>query len=155
MDLIIRFAAPEEIASCHAIMRAAFTETARYENPSSALRETVADYAVDIEGGGALVALEDGHPIGSVRFRVREADGHLSFSRLAVLPACRGRGTGGAMVTFLEDHARALGLTEIRADARSQQPDNRPFYLERGYRILGYSERYGIPDIRTHLAKGL
>ncbi len=59
------------------------------------------------------------------------------------------------MVAWLEAFASAQGCTEVRAEARSQQPDNRPYYLALGYEIIGYSGRYGIPDIRTHLRKRL
>ncbi len=81
--------------------------------------------------------------------------GFLAYERLAVHPGLRNRRVGSAMVDFLEEHARSVGLSEVRADARSQQPDNRPYYLARGYRIVGYAERYGIPDMRTHMAKTL
>jgi GNAT superfamily N-acetyltransferase len=151
----VRIAEPNELHLVFALMRAGFAESAKHPNPSSALRETLDDVRARIGRGGAILAFEHGRPAGSGRFVVDREAGHLSYERLAVHPALRGRRIGSAMVSFLEDHARSLGLSEVRADARSQQPDNRPFYLARGYRITGYAERYGIPDMRTHMAKSL
>ena len=151
----VRLAEPAEEPLVFAIMRAAFAESAAYPNPSSALAETEAEVGQKITNGGAVLAFDGGRPVGSGRFYVDRDSGHLAYERLAVLPALRGRGAGGAMVAYLEDHARSLSLPEVRADARSQQPDNRPFYVGRGYRILGYTKRYGIADMRTHMAKSL
>jgi GNAT superfamily N-acetyltransferase len=144
----VRLAEPNETPIVYALMRAGFSETAALANASSALNETLGE-------GGAILAFHDARPAGSGRFRVNRAAGYLIYERLAVHPLLRGLGIGSAMVAFLENHARALGLSEVRADARSQQPDNRAYYLARGYQILGYAERYGIPDLRTHLGKTL
>jgi GNAT superfamily N-acetyltransferase len=154
-SIIVRMAEPDEVHLVYALMRAGFAESAEHPNPSSALRETLEDVRARIRKGGAILAFEHGRLAGSGRFVVDREAGCLSYERLAVHPALRGRRIGSAMVSFLEDHARTLGLREVRADARSQQPDNRPFYLAHGYRIIGYAERYGIPDMRTHMAKTL
>lgn len=159
MQATIRPATEHELGTVHAIMMAAFATTAGYKHPSSALQETLSDLRRAVSDGGAILAFADGRPVGSGRFKTRSATTNapsfLSYERLAVLPAVAGRGVGSAMVRWLEAHAAALGLEEIRVAARSQQPDNRPFYLERGYKIVGYSERYGVTDIRTHLTKRL
>lgn len=156
--LHIRLARPDEAHVVHRIMREAFAEYGSQPMPSSALHETVDDVREAMEQGGAILALEDDTPIGSARFgwRRRE-DGVLAlcFERLAVRPVRRGHGIGGAMIDWLEEHARADGAGLVEATVRSQQPDNRPYYVARGYRITGYSGRYGIEDIRTHLEKKL
>lgn len=149
----IRLATAGEAETVHAIMIAAFEEYRRYALPSSALDETVDEVRRAIEAGGAILAFEGDEPIGSGRFRV--IGGVLTFDRLAVVPSHRGRGIGAAMVDWLEAHAVGEGCVAVETTARSQQPDNRPFYTARGYAITGYSGRYGIPDIRTHLRKEL
>jgi len=154
-SIIVRFAEPGEESLVYALMRAGFAQSAVYPNPSSALSETLEEVREKLGTGGAILAFEHCRPAGSGRFRVTENGGFLTYERLAVLPALRHRGIGSAMVAFLEEHARALGLHEIRADSRSQQPDNRTFYLAHGYEITGYAERYGIADMRTHMAKTL
>lgn len=171
----VRLASPDEAALVHRLMMRAFEEHAGYEHPSSALRETVEDVRAALSEGGGLVALLEGVPVGSGRFSVRwrgtpptdaiarategqnveGGGGTLTFDRLGVVPEHRGRGIGSAMVDWLEALARRLGLDAVETTARSQQPDNRPWYLQRGYRVTGYSGRYGIPDIRTHMRKDL
>jgi GNAT superfamily N-acetyltransferase len=151
--LNVRLARADELHIVHAITLAAFAEYAGYEHPSSALDETIDQLEEAVRCGGAIVGLLDGDYVASGRFEVAPAEGWLSFERLAVLPAMRGRRFGVALIRWLEAHARSLGLTEVRASARSRAPDNRPYYLALGYEIIGYSGRYGIPDIRTHLRK--
>lgn len=150
---MIRLADPAEASLVREVMRAAFAESSALANPSSALRETDADVRRAMESGGAILLFHEHEAVGSARFVLDPTT--LTFSRLAVLPSTRGQGRGAAMIAWLEDFATAKGCTEIRAEARSQQPDNRPYYLALGYEIVGYSGRYGIPDIRTHLRKRL
>ena len=134
----------------HAIMMRAFAEYAAFEKPSSALRETVDDVSTSMARGGALLGFAGPRAIASVRFH---AEQELELLRLAVLPEHRGHGVGGALVERVEAIARSRGYDAVRVYARSQQPDNRAWWLARGYTIDGTSGRYGIPDLRTHLRK--
>jgi len=157
-EVTVRLAEAGEAHLVFALMRAAFAETAAQALPSSALREEFGDSSAKLgygPGAFAVLAFVGGRPAGSGRGRVDEEADYVTYERLAVHPGLRGQGIGGAMATFIEDHGRGHGVGEVRADARSQQPDNRPFYLKRGYRVTGYTERYGIADMRTHMAKGL
>jgi predicted N-acetyltransferase YhbS len=157
-SLHIRLAQTDEASLVHALMQQAFAETLAQAHPSSALKETVDDVHQAMARGGALLALVEGEPVGTGRFEWRaRPDGRraLSFERLAVAPEWRGRGIGGALIAWLEDHARRGGAQVVEATVRSEQPDNRPYYLARGYRIVGYSGRYGLPRIRTHVEKDL
>ncbi|MFW6049942.1 MAG: GNAT family N-acetyltransferase [Myxococcota bacterium] len=152
----IRLARPGEAERVHRLMADAFEEYRAQPHPSSALGEDVEAVRRAMEGGGAILAFEGDEPVGSGRFIwKRREDGRLAlaFERLAVPPAHRGRGIGAAMIEWLEAHARDGGADVVEVTVRSQQPDNRPYYLRRGYRITGYSARYGIPDIRTHMEK--
>ena len=179
----IRLADDADVEDVHRIMLAAFEGTRRYDHPSSALRETVDDVRRALASPGTddairrgIVAELAGERLGSGRFAVQShppvtgamiaeaAAGHaarrapggaLFYERLAVLPAHQGRGVGGAMIDWLEALARKLRLEAVETTVRSQQPDNRPYYLARGYEITGYSGRYGIPDLRTHVRKVL
>jgi GNAT superfamily N-acetyltransferase len=151
--LLLRLAEPHEVEMMHAVMRAAFIESEARELPSSALDETVDDVRRALADGGAVLALVDGRAVGCLRFRI---DGRaLVFSRMGVLPEARKRGVGAAMVAYVEAHARRLGLRSVELTARSQQPDNRPYYQRLGYTIVGYSERYGVADLSTHMRKTL
>jgi GNAT superfamily N-acetyltransferase len=153
--IAIREAHIEEANVVLALVRAAFAETSCYAHPSSALAETIEDVEARMRTGGAILALDATGPVGAALYSVSRDPGFLSYARLSVHPARRGRGIGSQMIEWLEAHARALGLPEVRVEARSQMPDNRPYYVARGYAITGYSERYGIPFIRTHLVKSL
>jgi GNAT superfamily N-acetyltransferase len=151
--LLLRLAEPNEADVVHTVMRAAFIESEAEELPSSALDETVDDVRRALEEGGAVLALVDGRTVGCLRYRI--ADGALRFSRMGVLPEARKRGVGAAMVAYVEAHARRLGLERVELTARSQQPDNRPYYQRLGYTVVGYSERYGVADLVTHMRKTL
>ena len=154
-DLTIRLARPEESHLVLAIMKAAFAEYATQPHPSSALAESIHDVEAAMAAGGAILVFHGDRPIASGRFEIDRDERWLSYERLAVLPAEQHRGVGTAMIDWLERWARDQHLQEIRVTARSREPDNRPYYTALGYEITGYSERYGIPDIRTHLHKRL
>ncbi len=146
--LHIREATPDDAGNVHAVMLAAFASTEQYPHASSAMRETVDGVRDQLARGGAVGEL-DGRTVTCVRFHLE--DGAFHFARLAVLPALWGRGAGSAMVEWLESRARLVGCARVRVAARSRWPDNRPFYLRRGYEVLGYSDRYSVPDLRTEL----
>jgi GNAT superfamily N-acetyltransferase len=154
----IRLARAHEAPVVHRLMLAAFDEYRAQVYPSSALGETADDVRRAMEAGGAILAQVGDDAVGSGRFAWRlHDDGRraLAYERLAVLPPWRGRGIGRAMVAWLEDHARHGGAGVVEVTVRSRQPDNRPYYEALGYRIVGYSGRYGVADIRTHMEKPL
>ena len=150
---MVRLARPDEIALVWQLMLAGFDETRSFPLPSSALEENLDDVRRAIGGGGAVIAFSGDEAVGCARFRVAAAT--LTFSRMTVVPRARGAGIGAALVGYLEAHARRLGLAAVELTARSEQPDNRPFYEELGYRVVGYSERYGLPKLSTHMRKTL
>ena len=144
---------PAELAEAeivHAVMMRAFAEYGAFANPSSALHETIDDVCESMARGGALLAFDGDDAIASVRFHAEE---ELELLRLSVDPAHRETGVGGALVEHIESIARQRGYDHVRVFVRSQQPDNRPWWTARGYAIDGYSERYGIADLRTHMFK--
>lgn len=159
----IRVATSSDAEALHRVTQEAFREYARFPNPSSVLLESLADVRAYLEvcdgsttmSQGAALLLVERYVVGAVRFQLHSGPSFIAFNRLAVHPEHRGAGLGDVLREWVEARGRDLGLREVRADARSQQPDNRPYYLARGYEIVGYSERYGIPDIRTHLRKTL
>ena len=156
-----------------------FAATQAFELPSSALSETRADLDQEVRGGAALLAFSGGRAVASARlvprwrsapaFDVRAAlkraergepleespGGALYVSRMSVLPGMQNRGIGMALLSWVEELARKLDLDAVELSVRSQQPDNRPYYQRLGFRITGYSERYGITDMSTHMRKDL
>ena len=130
-----------------AITKAAFASTSAYAHPSSALNEKLD--GLRASGDEFLVARSQGRAIAAARLRMKAPA--LEFTRLAVLPALQGRGVGEAMLDHIEGLARERAMHEVRCAARSSMPDNRPFYLRRGYEVLGYEHVYGVPNLRTRL----
>ncbi len=178
-DLLIRLARRDEHELVHRLMLDGFATTRAFPIPSSALADTRDDLDRAVVGGAALLAFQDGRAVASARIvpkwsagpefdRAAALDraargGHLDdspggvlhVSRMSVLPEVRNRGIGAALLDWVETVARNLGLEAVELNVRSQQPDNRPFYQRLGYRITGYSGRYGIPDMSTHMRKKL
>lgn len=154
MTVAIRLVADAELPIVHAVMQAAFSETARYAHPSSALRETEDDVRAAVVGGGAVLMWIDGEAVATARFTRPDAD-TLRYARLGVLPAWRGRGLGARIDAWLADLARAEGRTTIEVSARSQMPDNRPFYRRLGYTVVGAEAVYGVADLRTWMRRSL
>lgn len=154
---MIRLAERGELTLAADIIAEAFRETAETPHPSSALREGLAEVQAAWEVGGLLLGwtVAGGLPVGCVKFALDRRERTISYSRLAVLPDEQGRGLGGALVGWVEAHGWREGASRVACTARSIYPDNRPFYLRRGYVVVGYTGRYGVPDIRAHLSKPL
>lgn len=157
----MRLAQLEEAPVAHRILQEAFAEYESLPYPSSASRESLETTRHALLQGAILLGelrAEAGEAAGwqaclSLRFRVHGEV--LRFSRLAVLPAYRGRGFAHRALAWLEEFARSRGLKRLETTARSAYPDNRPFYTALGYAVTAYSEAYGILDLRTHLCKTL
>lgn len=170
---MIRLARFDEAAVALAIVHRGFMETRAHANPSSALAETLEVFQRAFARGGILLSFDGSEAIGAARIEVGEplrtrleraaagesfgrvAGTTVSYARLAIVPERRGEGHGRRAAAWIEALARNLGAETLAVDARSQQPDNRPFYETLGFTIDGYSGRYGVPDIRTHLSKHL
>lgn len=176
---MIRLARREEHDLVHSVMLEGFAATRDFTLPSSALSETRTDLDRAVVGGAALLGFCAGRAVASARlaprwnappgFDVADAferaaggepiegspGGALHVSRMSVLPGMQRRGIGAALLEWIESFAQRLRLDAVELNVRSQQPDNRPYYQRLGYRITGYSERYGIPDMSTHMRKDL
>jgi GNAT superfamily N-acetyltransferase len=87
-------------------------------------------------GGAFVVGYEDGEPIcgGGIK---RLPDGACEIKRMYVVPETRGRGVARALLTALEDEARALGYGVARLDTGPQQPHAERMYREAGYEDIG------------------
>lgn len=149
----VRRATRADLAVAHPILMGAFAATADTPHPSSALRLTESDLAEAVEAEILWCLGLNGADKVVGCLQIEEKGGALIFSRLAVEPMSQGRGIGGAVLSWIEGRARALGCRRVVCTARSIYPDNRPFYLRHGYIITGYSGRYGVTDIRTHLCR--
>lgn len=75
------------------------------------------------------------------------ADNYLLLENVAVVPSAQGRGVGGALLRFAEDHARSLGLGEIRLYTNAAMTENLTYYPRRGYRETGRGEQDGFSRV--------
>jgi ribosomal protein S18 acetylase RimI-like enzyme len=126
----------------------AFAEYRETLVPSSSLfSESVDDMAAYIERGGAVIAWDGEAPVGAARFHL---DGdHLYIGRVAVPPAHRRRGIASAMMRFLEDHARVLGLPNTKVETRETLPGNVALYESLGYVTVAITPIPRYPSARS------
>ncbi len=85
-----------------------------------------------------LLAFEAGQVIGVATcflgFSTFAARPLLNVHDLAVLPACRGRGVGRALLNGAEQRARARGCAKLTLEVREDNARARGLYAERGFR---------------------
>lgn len=115
--------------------------------PPGILNETVADVAAYIERGGAVIAWDGEVAVGAARFHP-EPD-HLYIGRVSVPPAYRRRGIATAIMLFLEQHARTLGLPETRVEVRQALPGNIALYESLGYDQISVQPHPRVPTALT------
>ncbi len=89
-----------------------------------------------------VLATRDGQPIGTGRLLLPEG----KVTRMAVLPAYRGRGIGTRILKLLLEIARHRGLAEVFLHSQQQAI---PFYLFQGFTKEGDPfEEAGMPHHR-------
>ncbi|MFD8260834.1 GNAT family N-acetyltransferase [Streptomyces griseoluteus] len=108
-----------------------------------------ADHMADVEAGCVFVT---GEPVTGLVV-VRARPGHLFLDSIAVHPDAHGRGVGGRLLRFVEAHARALGLPEIRLCTNVLMWENQRIYPRFGYELV--ERRADGPYDRLHYRKSL
>ena len=143
--LTYRAATDADVPAIVAIIHAAFAEyDGAIDPPSGAHHETEEKIRQKLMTDRAVVAHVGDQAVACVLYR-DEGD-HLYFGRLAVLPAYRNRGIAGALIDYVEERARELGLPRVRLGVRVALPQLRARYERRGYRLIeerrhaGYAE---------------
>ena len=82
--------------------------------------------------GVFLLGTYDGKAAGCAGLRIKDAE-TVELGRVFVRPAFRGTGGGPALLTAVEDVARALGATQIILDTRLDLTEARALYTKNGY----------------------
>ena len=132
MNFRLRPIVPADAAAVAALIRTAFAAQSILTDPQpSALRVTEADVAAHLFAGGGAVAEADDVIVGSALWT--EQDGGLYLSRVAVAPACRGRGIAKALVAAGEAAARERKLPRIHLSTRIPLLDNRRLFAACGF----------------------
>jgi GNAT superfamily N-acetyltransferase len=111
---------------------------AMYDHPLDAPDMPKAGPAELSPPGGSLLVGHNGDGttvcVGGIK---RLPDGACEIKRMYVVPEARGRGVGRALLTALEDEARALGYEIARLDTGPRQAGAQRMYEAAGYRPIG------------------
>ncbi|MET8582140.1 GNAT family N-acetyltransferase [Streptomyces collinus] len=108
-----------------------------------------ADHAADVAAGKVFVT---GEPV--VGLVVVEAfPDHLFLDSVAVRPDAHGQGVGRLLLRFVDAHARALGLGEVRLYTNALMWENQRIYPRYGYEVV--ERRVEGPYDRIHYRRRL
>ncbi|GGV25796.1 GNAT family N-acetyltransferase [Streptomyces spectabilis] len=109
------------------------------------------DHAQNVAAGRVHVAEADGTVVGLVV--VYAYDDHLYLDNIAVHPDAKGTGLGRRLLEFVDQHARGLGLPEIRLYTNALMWENQKLYPRFGYEFVERRVE-GVYD-RVHYRKAL
>lgn len=142
--MLIKPATSSDASIIHDLMIKAFKEYEYVIPPSSALEETVKSISAALEKGEkAFIAYEENHPVGMVRFQLK--DEGLYFYRLSVIPEKQGKGIAKTILKFLEDYAIKIEVSTIFCKVRMTVPKNIELYGSIGYHTF-YEEIVHKPN---------
>lgn len=137
---MIRRAGPDDVDALRAIATAAYQKYVPRigQNPAP----MTADYAQAVRDQQAWAAIQNGSIAGFAIFIPRP--GYLLLDNVAVLPAAQGHGIGARLLALAEDHARSLGLSEIRLYTNEAMTENLAYYPRHGYTETHRAEQDGF-----------
>jgi ribosomal protein S18 acetylase RimI-like enzyme len=128
-----RFSDGSWLEELHRFVQDAFRDLP-IDPPSSALKETVADFAARLQSDTIFVALDTNALIGCIFCTL---DGNaLYIGRLAVHSGWRRRGVATALVDAAKGEARLRGSKRITLGARIALPGNVALFRRHGFVIV-------------------
>ena len=137
---MIRKAGPDDVAAIETLVAAAYEKYVSRIGMRPLPMDD--DYAMRVARGETYVTGEDA--IEGVLVLLAH-DGYLMIENVAVDPRFQGRGIGRGLMAFAEEHARALGLGELRLYTNVKMVENRALYAR-----LGYEELHELEIERRH-----
>jgi ribosomal protein S18 acetylase RimI-like enzyme len=161
----IRPAVASDVAAVKAVTDAAYRHY--IERIGVVPQPMEADHAANVAAGRVFVTGEPGMPVepaeasrpgeptgAVVGLVVVEAyEDHLFLDSIAVHPDAHGKGVGSRLLAFVEAHARALGLREVRLYTNAMMWENQKIYPKYGYEVV--ERRAEGPYDRIHYRKRL
>ncbi|MFI1682817.1 GNAT family N-acetyltransferase [Streptomyces sp. NPDC020607] len=143
----IRLATAADVPAVRAVTDAAYH---RYiERIGLVPKPMEADHAADVAAGFVYVT---GDPVVGLLVLVpRPYEGRLLLESIAVHPDAAGRGVGRRLLSFVEAHARELGLPEVRLYTNALMWENQKIYERYGYEVV--ERRADGPYDRIHYRK--
>jgi predicted N-acetyltransferase YhbS len=145
MDIIIRPAGPADIPAIHRIILGAFRKYADVlglDGQVSALKETEADIAREIQEKTVLVAVRGTETVGSVRFEM-VSEGVAYLTRFGVDPTVHNSGIGKLLLAAVDEYAAKQGAKVIALHTASKMTPLVRMYYGMGYYIKSTSEARG------------
>jgi L-amino acid N-acyltransferase len=104
------------------------------------------------DGHAFLVAEVDGTVIGQASYgQFRSGAGYRTCMEhsISLLPGISGKGIGRALMSAIEDHARAAGAHQMIAGVSGENPEGRAFHERLGYRHVATVPEAGFKFGRT------
>lgn len=144
---MIRAALPTDAAAIAAFWNPFIRDTAVTFNPVEKSPAEISAMIKDRQaaGHGFLVAEQDGTVLGFASYaQFRGGAGYACTMEHTIIlsPAAQGTGLGRALMTALEDHARAAGIHSLIAGVSAENPAGRAFHA-----ALGYTEVATLPQV--------
>jgi ribosomal protein S18 acetylase RimI-like enzyme len=134
----------ETVAS---ILRAAFEEyRGQLDPPSGAHAETAETVREKMKSAGVILAFADDDDEAAGCIFCQPGEGHLYFSRLAVLPAYRRQSLGRVLIEQIEERARAMRLPRVRLGVRIALDGQRAYYERLGYHVVESASHHGYSE---------
>lgn len=104
--------------------------------------------------GVFLVAYAHGEAVGCGATRLNEP-GTAEIKRMYVIPAYRGRGIAGYLLTALEEHARTLGALQLVLESGERQPESLAVYRRAGFKEIPRFGEYLDSELSLCMGKTL
>jgi len=95
----------------------------------------IADFAAQIDRGIVFVAIDETKAVAGFVVFFPRGDG-MHLENVALSPACQGRGLGKSLIGFVEDRARAAGLSSVELYTNEKMTENQVLYPRLGYREI-------------------
>ncbi|MDQ1044217.1 GNAT family N-acetyltransferase [Streptomyces sp. V4I2] len=143
----IRPATPADVPAVKAVTDAAYHPY--IERIGVVPQPMEADHAANVAEGKVFVT---GEPVSGLVV-VEAYEDHLYLDSIAVHPDAHGKGVGRRLLRFVEAHARALRLPEVRLYTNAMMWENQKIYPKYGYEVV--ERRVDGPYDRIHYRKRL
>jgi L-amino acid N-acyltransferase len=145
---MIRDATPEDAPAIAAIWNPYIRDTAVTFNFAEKSLEDVAALITDRQAAGFafVLAEEAGYVLGFATYsQFRGGVGYARTMEHTILlgPDARGRGVGRALMTAIEDHARAGGAHSMFGGVSAENPEGRAFHAALGFAEVAVLRRVG------------
>lgn len=146
----MRVATPADIPRLTAIAHAAYERYVERIGRRPAPMDP--DFATLIAAGEVSARVEGDAIVGFIVWRA--GPDHVFIDNVAVDPAVQGRGHGKAMLAFVEDAARRLGLAELRLYTNARMIENLALYPRLGWGAFDRRRQDGFDRVFFRKALG-